>query len=113
MNAPKYPGMFAVGQPVVTTQDAGSEDWIWPARRDCRWGARGIVRESMTGHGWTYLVTHEDGTRAWYEHEELREPGSEPPGDDAREGVTTSVVPCVAAGGEAKAEEMKMQESST
>lgn len=105
MNAPKYPGMFPIDQRVVTTKDAGKGDWLRGIRSNCRWGVAGVIRDVSTGHGWCYLVEHEDGSIQWYEHEELREPGSDPSGDDAREGVTTSVVPAVVADGEAQNKE--------
>lgn len=112
MNAPKYPGMFAIDQRVVTTEDAGADDWRSGTRENCRWGVAGVIRDAETGHGWCYLIEHEDGSMQWYDHEELREPGSDPSGDDAREGVTTSVVPGVVADGEAQNQEMQMEPSN-
>lgn len=100
MNAPKYPGMFAVGQRVVTIEDAGKGDWLPGVRSNCHWGVAGVIRDANVRHGRCYLVEHEDGSMQWYDYEELREPGSDPSGDDVREGVMTSVVPAVVADGE-------------
>jgi hypothetical protein len=65
------------GTLVVTMQPAvESEDWQRNSDdfKNRRWGVLGRVVACLNGHGLTYRVEHEDGTRAWYEPRELRRP---------------------------------------
>jgi len=56
---------------VRTTKDAGAKDWSDHARRNLRWGTRGVVIDRSDAYGLYYRVRHEDGSKAWYESAEL------------------------------------------
>ena len=70
--------MFPNGTEVQTTEDNGSTDWNRSNPRQCQWGAEGVIVNIFTGqskhtfgHGLCYLVRHKDGSKVWYEPEEL------------------------------------------
>ena len=59
------------GTKVRTTEDAGSNDWTAAGRAQRRWGEKGVVMDRSDSHGLCFCVRHQDGTKAWYEPDEL------------------------------------------
>ena len=60
------------GEKVITLADTHPTDYHADARKNCKWGEEGIVIKVSNSHGLCYQVLHEDGTRPWYEPDELR-----------------------------------------
>jgi len=61
-----------IGTQVLTTEDAGADDWAEEAKAKRKWGVTGTVVDRSDSHGLCYRVKHEDGSTAWYEPAELK-----------------------------------------
>lgn len=61
-----------LGTQVLTTEDAGADDWTEEALADRKWGVKGTIIDRSDSHGLCYCVKHEDGSTAWYEPAELK-----------------------------------------
>jgi hypothetical protein len=53
------------------TEDVKREEWTEVGWERKRWGVEGVVTGEHNSHGQSYDVTHEDGTNACYDPEEL------------------------------------------